>query len=82
MRRFPFCATYPTTRSTLRLVRERPEWVKDTIKFEVTQAERITGPDIGRALARQARMHEQSRQFFDRYDYFVLPVARVAASSS
>ena len=60
------------------LVRERPEWVKDTIKFEVTRAERITGPEIGRALARQARMHEQSRQFFDRYDYFVLPVTQVA----
>jgi amidase len=60
------------------LVRERPEWVKDTIKFEVAQAERITGADIGRALARQARMHEQSRQFFDRYAYFVLPVTQVA----
>jgi amidase len=60
------------------LVRERPEWVKDTIKFEVAQAERLTGADIGRALARQARMHEQSRQFFDRYPYFVLPVTQVA----
>ena len=60
------------------LVREKPEWVKDTIKFEVAQAERITGADVGRALARQARMHEQSRQFFDRYAYFVLPVTQVA----
>ena len=60
------------------LVRERPEWVKDTIKFEVAQAERITGADVGRALARQARMHEQSRQFFERYAYFVLPVTQVA----
>jgi len=60
------------------LVAQRPEWVKDTIKFEVAQAERITGSDIGRALARQARMHEQSRQFFERYDYFILPVTQVA----
>jgi amidase len=60
------------------LVRERPEWVKDTIKYEVAQAERITGADIGRALARQARMYEQSRQFFERYDYFVLPVTQVS----
>ena len=59
------------------LVAKKPEWVKDTIKFEVAQAERITGADIGRALARQARMHEQSRQFFERYDYFVLPVTQV-----
>ena len=60
------------------LVRERPEWVKDTIKFEVAQAERLTGPDVSRALARQARMYEQSRLFFERYDYFVLPVTQVS----
>jgi amidase len=60
------------------LVRQRPEWVKDTIQFEVAEAERRTGADVGRALERQARMHEQSRQFFERYDYFVLPVTQVA----
>ena len=60
------------------LVRERPEWVKDTIKFEVAEAERLTGADIGRAQARQARMYEQSHEFFSRYDYFVLPVTQVA----
>ena len=59
-------------------VRQRPEWVKDTIKWEVEQAERLTGADVSRALARQARMHEQSRQFFERFDYFVLPVTQVA----
>jgi amidase len=60
------------------LVRERPEWVKDTIKYEVTEAERLTGADLGRAFARQARMFEDSRQFFETYDYFVLPVTQVA----
>jgi amidase len=60
------------------LVRERPEWVKDTIKFEVEAAERLTGADVSRALARQARMYDQSRQFFERYDYFVLPVTQVS----
>ena len=60
------------------LVRERPEWVKDTIEYEVAEAERMTAADIGRALARQARMYDQSRQFFERYDYFVLPVTQVA----
>jgi amidase len=59
------------------LVRQRPEWVKDTIKFEVAQAERATAADIGRALARQARMYDQSRLFFERYEYFVLPVTQV-----
>ena len=36
------------------LVRERPDWVKDTIKFEVAQAERATAADVGGAQARQA----------------------------
>ena len=52
--------------------------MKDTIKYEVAEAERLTAADIGRALARQARMFDQSRQFFERYDYFVLPVTQVA----
>ncbi len=60
------------------LVRERPEWVKDTIKFEVAQAERLTAADVGRAQARQALAHEQSRQFFEKYEYFVLPVTQVS----
>jgi amidase len=60
------------------LIRQNPDWVKDTIKFEVAQAERLTAADIGRALARQARMWDQSRQFFEKYDYFVLPVTQVA----
>jgi amidase len=59
------------------LVRERPEWVKDTIRFEVAQAERLTGADISRAQARLARMFDQSRQFFERYEYFILPVTQV-----
>jgi amidase len=59
------------------LVRERPEWVKDTVKYEVAEAERLTAAVIGRALARQTRMYEQSRQFFERHDYFVLPVTQV-----
>ena len=59
------------------LVRQCPEWVKDTIRFEVAQAERVTGADLSRALARQALMFAQSRDFFERYSYFVLPVTQV-----
>jgi amidase len=59
------------------LVQQRPEWVKDTIKYEVAQAERASGADVGRALVRQSRMYDQSRQFFERYEFFVLPVTQV-----
>jgi amidase len=63
------------------LVRQRPEWVKDTIKYEVAQAERMTAADIGSALLRQAEIYEQSRRFFERFEYFVLPVTQVAPFS-
>ena len=60
------------------LVRQRPEWVKDTIKFEVAEAERLTAADVGRALARQAQLYDDSRQFFETYEYFILPATQVA----
>ena len=49
------------------LVQQHPEWVKDTIKFEVAQAERATGADLGRAWARQTHMFDESRSFFESY---------------
>ena len=52
-------------------------WVKDTIRCEVEQAERLTGADVGRALARQARLFDETRRFFERYDYFILPTTQV-----
>ena len=59
------------------LIKQRAEWVKDTIKLEVDQAERARGADVSRAVARQARMFDQSRTLFERYTYFVLPVTQV-----
>lgn len=60
------------------LISQNADWVKGTIKFEIAAAERLSAADVGRALARQARMYEQSRQFFERYSYFILPVTQVA----
>ncbi|MEZ5418252.1 MAG: amidase [Vicinamibacterales bacterium] len=59
------------------LIRQRAEWVKDTIKYEVEQAEKVTGADVGRALDRQARFYVETRQFFEQYEYFILPVTQV-----
>jgi amidase len=61
-----------------KLALERPEWVKDTIHWEIAEAERQTSADIGRAAALQNEMHARSRRFFERYDAFVLPVTQVA----
>jgi amidase len=59
------------------LIRQRREWVKDTIQYEASEAERASGADVASALARQARMYDQSRHFFEQYDYFILPVTQV-----
>ena len=60
------------------LAKQRPEWVKDTIKWEIAEAERQTAADVAHAMERQARMYADSTRFFQRYDYFVLPVTQVA----
>lgn len=75
---FPILRYASTHAQYAPLVRQNPEWVKETIRFEVAQAERLNGADVGRALARQAQMHEQSLELFERYDYFILPVTQVA----
>lgn len=59
------------------MARQRPEWIKDTIHWEIREAERQTSVDVARALTRQGRAYADSRDFFDRYEYFILPVTQV-----
>jgi len=56
---------------------EHPDAFKDTIKWEIAEAQRLTGADVARAGARQTRLFAQMAHFFDRYDYFVAPVTQV-----
>ena len=58
-------------------VHEHPDAVKDTIKWEIAQAERLSGADVARALARQSRLYSEIARFFERYDYFIAPVTQV-----
>jgi amidase len=51
--------------------------VKDTVKYEVAEAERLSAANVGRAQARQTLMYAQSRAFFEGYEYFILPVTQV-----
>ena len=69
-----YAASYPQYSE---LAHRNAGWLKDTIRFEIAQAERLTAADVGRAAARQAQMYLQVREFFSRYDYFVLPVTQV-----
>ena len=60
------------------LAREHPDMVKDTIKWEIAEAERQTAADVAKASARQSVMFNQSSELFQRFEYFVLPVTQVA----
>jgi amidase len=64
-------------RSYAAMARQRPEWIKDTIHWEIAEAERQSGVDVARAAGRQDQLYGQVQTFFTRYDYFVLPVTQV-----
>jgi amidase len=59
------------------LAKQRPEWIKETIRWEIAEAERQTAADVARATARQNQVYAQVEAFFGRYDYFILPVTQV-----
>ena len=59
------------------MAKQRPEWIKDTIHWEIREAERQTSADVARASARQSKAYADSYQVFSRYEYFVLPVTQV-----
>ncbi len=63
--------------SYAKLAREHPAMVKDTVKWEIAEAERNSGADVARALARQNKMSTEVARFFEQHDYFVLPVTQV-----
>ena len=69
--------SYHSNHSTA--ARDNPAMYKESIKWEIAEAERDSGADVARASARQARMSLEVARFFELYDYFVLPVTQVAA---
>ena len=74
---FPILRHLSYHSSYARAARDNPTMFKDTIKWEIAEAERNTGADVARASARQARMYVEAFHFFERFDYFVLPVTQV-----
>jgi amidase len=59
------------------LAKQRPEWIKDTIHWEIDEAERQSAADVARAAERQDQFYSRVEAFFSRYDYLVLPVTQV-----
>ena len=61
------------------LVRKYPAQIKATVIEEVERAATLTGLEIVRAEAARSRLHARVAEFFDSYDYFVLPTTQVPA---
>jgi amidase len=59
------------------LVDRHPDDVKETIRWNVEQGRRLTGPQVGRALLERGAVHQRMVAFWDRYDALVLPVTQV-----
>ena len=74
---------FPTLRhltyhySYAKLSRDNPTLFKDTVKWEIAEAERQGAVDVAKANARQAQMYRHVSQFFSKYDAFVCPVTQV-----
>ncbi len=74
---------FPTLRhltyhnSYAKLSRDNPTLFKDTVKWEIAEAERQGAVDVARANARQAQMYRHVSQFFAKYDAYVCPVTQV-----
>ncbi|HWD07399.1 MAG TPA: amidase [Amycolatopsis sp.] len=59
------------------LVREHPEQVKETVRWNVERGFRLTGEDIGRAEVAHGRLHRQVLAFFDEVDVLLAPTTQV-----
>ena len=74
---FPILRHLSYHSSYAKMARDTPTMIKDTIKWEIAEAERNSGADVARASTRQAKMTLDVARFFEQYDYFVLPVTQV-----
>ena len=59
------------------MAKQRPEWIKDTIHWEIAEAERQTAAEVGVGLGASGPAVCAGRRVLRRYDYFVLPVTQV-----
>ena len=59
------------------LLRMHPGQLKDTIVWNLTQGQQLTGPELGRIEVLRTELYHRVRRFMERYEFFVLPVAQV-----
>lgn len=55
-----------------------PDALKDTIRWNVELARRLSAADVGRALGRRGALQDRMHAFFERFDLLALPTVQVA----
>ena len=56
---------------------KHPTQLKETVRWNIEQGRKLTGPQLGRAEAQRTQLYHRVRQFMERYEFFVLPVSQV-----
>ncbi len=59
------------------LTTDQRKLVKAPVIEEIERGERLRGADVARAESLRLALLERARAFFEKYDYFVLPVSQV-----
>jgi amidase len=59
------------------LYRTKRELLKDTLIWNIEQGLQLTSEQIGAAELKRTQLFERVHQFFNRYEYLVLPVSQV-----
>jgi amidase len=51
--------------------------LKDTVIWNIEEGQKLTGPQIGRAEVQRTTLYHRVREFLEKYEFFILPVAQV-----
>ncbi|MBL8230215.1 MAG: hypothetical protein JNL98_17125 [Bryobacterales bacterium] len=60
-------------------VAQHRDKIKATVLEEVDLGAKLTGPEINKAETTRSQLYQRAGQFFQRYEFFVLPVTQVPA---
>lgn len=60
-------------------LKANPNAYKDTLRQEIEQGLRLTGPDIARAASLHTQVWRNFQKFLEKYEYFLLPVTQLPA---
>ena len=59
------------------LMKEHRGRMKDTVVWNIEAGLKLTGPQVGRAMALRSEIYTRMRKFMDRYEFLLLPVNQV-----